>query len=415
MITGTRQKSLEGHTDRVISLAVAKPYSFDENVFVREEKDETNLSRKAKSKKQLVKTLVASGSRDEILNIWDLENRTCLHSIHAHKSPIWSVAITVLRDGTVIALTTANDGTMKTWNGLTAKKLNTLKGHTDKVLTTFILEGKKNTPPLLFTGGVDKSIRVWDLIRGKHLKLLDGHNQQVNSIIAGTFSDMASLVPIIPSASLSANAGGAPSSGSSGSSRLTAKNLNNASKSKFGGNDNESDSDDTGEDSVDEDGGGLSLKDGNGAIELAKVTLISASSDMTLRIWDVNTGYLLFELVGHSAIVYDLTMVKVPARYAKSIRAHNDGQVGLLATGAYIILSCSDDSTIKVWSLAAGALIKTLHWHNVSVRGLDSGLLTKNNKMSAVGVASFAWDKTVQFHDFQDAIIATNESCCTIS
>ena len=43
------------------------------------------------------------------------------------------------KDGTIIVISTGGDGLMKTWNGKTGKKLETFKGHVDKVLSVYIL------------------------------------------------------------------------------------------------------------------------------------------------------------------------------------------------------------------------------------------------------------------------------------
>jgi WD40 repeat protein len=75
----------------------------------------------------------------------------CLHTIHAHKSPVWSVAITVRATGEVIALSTAADGSIKSWTAMTGKKIVTFKGHSDRVLSTYLYD-PTGPNPLLFSG-----------------------------------------------------------------------------------------------------------------------------------------------------------------------------------------------------------------------------------------------------------------------
>jgi WD40 repeat protein len=132
-----------------------------------------------------------------------------------------------------------------------------------------------------------------------------------------------------------------------------------------------------------------------------------------LRIWDLHTGYLLFELLGHTACVYDTVIIRVTQYYANLIYGSSENSSSLVPD-SNVILSCSDDSTIKLWSLSTGTLIKTLRWHGVSVRGIDAGPLADEG-LSPVMVASCGWDKSIQFHDFHDAIAASEKGCCTIS
>ena len=55
-----------GHTDRVISIAVSNPfYTFQEN-----ESDNCNDQNISTPKVKVLRTLVVSGSRDEMLRIW---------------------------------------------------------------------------------------------------------------------------------------------------------------------------------------------------------------------------------------------------------------------------------------------------------------------------------------------------------
>lgn len=278
----------------------------------------------------------------------------------------------------------------------TGKKLNLFKGHTDRILSLFILENAKTNSgetvksPLLFSAGADKTIRVWELVSGKHMKMFEGHDQLINSVVAGSFSDMSSLFPIVNTSSMEKKGGeeegGHREEGVPLTLTETIDNVNVSGK------------------------GNKSKKQ-----ELA-VTIVSASSDHSIRIWDLHTGYLLFELVGHTACVYDTVIIKVPKYYAAIVKDSEEG-VGsaALTPGSNIILSCSDDSTIKLWSLATGTLIKTIRWHGVSVRGIDAGALVDTSQHTPVVIVSCGWDKSIQFHDFQHAIEATEKSCCVLS
>lgn len=65
--------------------------------------------------------------------------------------------------------------------------------------------------------------------------------------------------------------------------------------------------------------------------------LVSAARDKTIKIWDVRTGMLVGEFIGHDNWINDLSF-------------H--------ASGKYLI-SGSDDKTIRVWDLSNGRNART--------------------------------------------------------
>ena len=70
-------------------------------------------------------------------------------------------------------------------------------------------------------------------------------------------------------------------------------------------------------------------------------TIVSASWDKTLKIWDVELGTCKATLEGHSDLVW-------------SVAWRFDGK--LLASGSY-------DKTVKIWNPSAGECLKTLEGH----------------------------------------------------
>ena len=341
MIDGTQLPSLVGHTDRVISLAVSNPFMY--------------ADKGTTSGKPTLKTLVASGSRDEQLRIWDMDSARCLHSIHAHKSPIWAVGIAVRPNGDVIVISTSGDGSMRSWNGKTGKKINNFKGHSDKILSVFIMNPLSENP-LVLSAGADKKIRVWELLTGAHIRMLEGHEDEINSVVAGSFSGISSLVPI--------------------------SHLNDNDKT---------------------------LADVSGLDSSKSTVIVSASKDLTVRVWDFRSGHLLFELLGHTACVYEVSIMR--ARDTPLAKGNN-----IIPPGTPIIVSCSEDATIKLWNLVSGKLVKSLKYHSVSVRGIDCATVLQTSEPgSGVSlIASCGWDKTIQFHELGEALYAKNESSCTV-
>ena len=79
------------------------------------------------------------------------------------------------------------------------------------------------------------------------------------------------------------------------------------------------------------------------AISADGQTLVSGSSDDTIKVWNLSTGQEVRTLRGHTAAVY-------------SVALSADGQT--LASG-------SGDKTIKVWNLSTGQEVRTLRGHTV--------------------------------------------------
>ncbi|MEH2458046.1 WD40 repeat domain-containing protein, partial [Nostoc sp.] len=101
-------------------------------------------------------------------------------------------------------------------------------------------------------------------------------------------------------------------------------------------------------------------------------TAVSASSDNTLKLWDLETGKEISTLSGHK----------------DSVRA-----VALAPDGKTAV-SASDDKTLKLWDLATGKEISTLSGHKDSVRAVA---LAPDGK-TAVSASS---DNTLKLWDLE--------------
>jgi WD40 repeat protein len=100
--------------------------------------------------------------------------------------------------------------------------------------------------------------------------------------------------------------------------------------------------------------------------------IVSASSDRTLKVWDMGNGKEVLTLSGHTEPVMD---VKVTPS-------------GRLA------VSASDDHTIKIWNLETGALLHTLHGHTDRVTSV--GIRYEKQIISA------SRDITLKIWDLED-------------
>lgn len=89
--------------------------------------------------------------------------------LHEHKSYIMSISIS--NDNKYIA-SGSDDKTIRIWNMLDYKQLKILIGHESSVESIAILQDNK----YIISGSWDETIRIWDIENGKQLKILEEHS-----------------------------------------------------------------------------------------------------------------------------------------------------------------------------------------------------------------------------------------------
>ncbi|WP_428011548.1 protein kinase domain-containing protein [Baaleninema sp.] len=77
-------------------------------------------------------------------------------------------------------------------------------------------------------------------------------------------------------------------------------------------------------------------------------TIVTASQDTTIRLWDTRTGIRKLTLNNHTKAVNDI----------------------VISADGHIIVSASDDRTIRVWDLRSGRVLHTLQGHTGAVTSL---------------------------------------------
>jgi WD40 repeat protein len=105
---------------------------------------------------------LASASDDKTIKLWDWENQDeAVATLHGHEAMVTAVAVSPV-DGNVLA-SASNDKTVRLWNLADRKEIKALQGHTDTVYrVSFSPDGRH-----VVSGGRDHSIMMWEATTGK--------------------------------------------------------------------------------------------------------------------------------------------------------------------------------------------------------------------------------------------------------
>lgn len=122
--------------------------------------------------------LLASGEFDGVIKMWDAETGNCCQTIKGHTNSVWSV--TFSPDGQWL-LSASLDQTIKLWSVATGECLQTLKGHEGGVTTAqFSPNGQ-----FVVSGSLDRSVKVWDLLTGQCYSLT-GHSEMIHTLLVAS-------------------------------------------------------------------------------------------------------------------------------------------------------------------------------------------------------------------------------------
>jgi len=116
--------------------------------------------------------MLATGSYDSTIRIWDLETLKTIKVLNGHTR-----GVTSLQFDSGKLISASMDGTLRIWNYRLSQPecVSILRGHTDGVLCLH-LDGK-----LLASGSADSTVRVWDYEK-KECKVFRGHKDWVNAV-----------------------------------------------------------------------------------------------------------------------------------------------------------------------------------------------------------------------------------------
>lgn len=240
--------------------------------------------------------LLVSGSDDETIGIWETNTGKCLHTLGGHSS--WVRSVTFSPDGAMV-VSGGDDGRVLLWEVKTGYCLATLLEHTKGIwTTTFSPDGQ-----LLATGGYDQVVKLWEVSTKRCLTTL----LHTDDIWAIAFSPDGQFL----------------ATGSSTHIKL----WNIKQEQVF-----------------------LALEGHTHSIRSVAFSpdgqlLASGSEDRTIRLWEISTGRCLHTLQGHGSRVWSMAF----------------------SPSGSIIASCSDDHTIRLWEVNTGHCLTILQGHTNEV------------------------------------------------
>ncbi len=270
--------------------------------------------------------MIASGSEDQTVRIWDISTGECIQVLQGHTSRVWSVAFSPIpTDSTLggIVASGGDDRTIKLWDVATGRCLKTLHEHTGGV-SSVAFHPRGN---LLASGSGDGTIRFWDVTEGQCLKILEGHTGGVSSV---TFSPDGSLL-------------------ASGSEDRTVR-LWDIKESRCI----------------------KTLQGHTGLVWSVAFSpngslLATGSEDHTVRLWDISEGNCIRVLHGHSNRVWSIAFNPI-------------FQNGL----GSILVSGSKDQTVRLWNVSNGSCLRTIrgytNWIGWIAFSPDGKFLTSANE-----------------------------------
>ncbi|ETO29051.1 NB-ARC domain-containing protein [Reticulomyxa filosa] len=308
---------------------------------------------------------IVSCSDDDTIKMWDALSGKKIQTFEGHSSAVKIIQFSP--DGSKI-LSSSRDNTIRIWNASSGRQIHVWKEHTNVIsVAQFSPDGFK-----VVSSSWDNTVQIWDVSSGKRIHLLDGHSSCVNG---AQFSPDSSRV-----------------ASSSWDRTIRIWDVLSGKQIQIL------------EGHTDYVNGTQFTLDGS--------KIISHSKDKTIRVWDLSSGKQLQILKGHSTFINGIQLSSDGSKilsfsYDKTCRiwdllsgkllqvleGHTDRvELARFSFDDSRVVTCSWDKTLRVWDVSSGKQIQVLEGHSGIVRGME--YFPKSFK-----VLSYSDDKTIRIWD----------------
>jgi predicted NACHT family NTPase len=348
--------------------------------------------------------LLATGGDDGTVRLWDVSNGECLKILQGHTDWVYSVAFHC-EDETLVA-TGSYDQKVRLWNLSNGECLKILQGHSHQIRSVAFSPSQK----ILASGSYDKTVRLWDIESGECLKILQGHTDRLRSV---TFSPDGKTL-----ASSSDDLGVKLWDIESGECLKILQGHTKAVLSAVFSPDGQTLASGSYDKTVRlwdiESGECLKILQGHTnwirsvAFSPSGEMLASGGYDQTVRLWDIKSGECLRILPQNSHLIRGVAFSPDGRRLAcishqkiglwnvstgegfKTLQGHTS-QIYAIAfsSDGETLVSCSMDSTIKLWDVKTEECLKTLRskrpYEGMNITGVTGLTETEKASLKALG------------------------------
>jgi WD40 repeat protein len=119
--------------------------------------------------------MMASGSLDQQVKIWNAEAMEEILTLEGHTGNIYSL---VFSPDNRYLVSGSRDQTIRVWEVATGEVIRTLRGHKNAVFSVRFTPDEKH----LVSASFDGIIKIWDLTTGLCIKTVDAHKKSVNDL-----------------------------------------------------------------------------------------------------------------------------------------------------------------------------------------------------------------------------------------
>jgi WD40 repeat protein len=120
-----------------------------------------------------------SGSRDNTVKLWQIDTGKCLRTFEEHKDQINAVCLSIDNQ---IVVSGSDDNTLKMWEVDTGKCLRTFEGKTSGVYSVCLSIDRQ----FVLSGSRDNTVKIWEVNTGRCLRTFRGHTSLVTSVCLST-------------------------------------------------------------------------------------------------------------------------------------------------------------------------------------------------------------------------------------